>query len=129
MDFKSAFLNGELKEEFYIEQPEGFMLSKKEDCVFILKKALYGLKKDPRAWYARLDGYLHQQGFKKGSTKKNIYVKVDQDNLTIMEVYVDDIIFGSNDDILSKKIATKMKSEFQMSLLGELTHFLGLHIS
>ena len=93
MDINSAFLNGELKEEVYIEQPEGFLLSEKEDYVCRLKKALYGLKQAPRAWYARLDGYLHQQGFKKGSIDNNIYVKVDQDNLTIIEVYADDIIF------------------------------------
>ena len=67
MDVKSTFLNGELEEEVYIEQPEGFMLSEKEDRVYRLKKALYGLKKAPRAWYDCLDGYLRQQGFKKGS--------------------------------------------------------------
>ena len=83
MDVKLAFLNGELEEEVYIEQPEGFLLSDKEDYVCRLKKALYGLKKAPRAWYARLDGYLHQQGFKKGSTDNNLYVKLDQYNLTI----------------------------------------------
>ena len=126
MDVKSAFLNGELEEEVYIEQPEGFLISEKEDYVRRLNKALYGLKQAPIAWYALLDGYLHQQGFKKGSTDNNLYVKFDQDKLTIIEVYVDDIIFGSNDDRLSKKISTKMKSEFEMSLLGELTYFLGL---
>ena len=64
MDVKSTFMNGKL-EEVYIEQPKGFLLSQKEDYVSRLKKALYGLKQAPRAWYARLDGYLHQQGFKK----------------------------------------------------------------
>lgn len=59
----------------------------------------------------------------------NLYVQIDKDNLTIVEVYVDDIIFGSNDYQLSKNFATKMKSEFEMSLLGELTYFLGLQIS
>ena len=124
MDVKLSFLNGEL-EEVYIEQPEGFLLSDKEDSVYRLKKALYGLKQAPRAWYARLDGYLHQQGFKKGSADSNIYVKVDRDNLTIIEVYVDDIIFGSSDDRLSKDFATKMQSEFEMSMIGELTYLVG----
>ena len=82
-----------------------------------------------RAWYARLDGYLCQQGFKKGIVDSILYVQIDKDNLTIVEVYVDDIIFGSNDDRLSKKFSTKMQSEFEMSLLGELTYFLGLQIS
>ena len=97
MDVKLAFLNGELEEEIYIEQPEGFLLSEKE-YVCQLKKALYGLKQAPRAWYAHLDGYLRQQAFKKGNINSNLYVQIDKDNLTIVEVYVDDIIFCSNDD-------------------------------
>jgi len=77
MDVKLAFLNGELDEEVYIEYPKGFLLSDKEDYVCRLKKALYGLKQAPRAWYDHLDGYLHQQGFKKGSADNNIYEKMD----------------------------------------------------
>ena len=100
---------------------EGFLLSEKEDYVCKLKKALYGLKQALRGWYARLDGYLHQQGFEKGSANNNLYVKLDQDDLTIIEVYVDDIIFGINDDRLSKTFATKMQSEFEIPLLGKLT--------
>lgn len=129
MDVKLAFLNGELEEEVYIEQPEGFLLSKNEDYVCRLNKALYGLKQVPRAWYARLDGYLHQQGFKKGTADRNLYIQIDKDNLTIVEVYMDDIIFGRNDDRLSKNFATKMQSEFKMSLLYELTYFIRLQIS
>lgn len=121
MDVKSEFLNGELEEEFYIEQPDGFLLSEKEDYFCRLKKALYDLKKAPKAWYACLDEYLRHQGFKKGTVDNNFYVQIDKDNLTIVEAYVDDIIFGSNDDQLSKKFATNMQSEFEMSLLGEMT--------
>jgi hypothetical protein len=94
-----------------------------------LKKTLYGLKKAPRAWYTRLDRYLQQQGFRRGITYNNLYIKVEQDNLTIIEVYVDDIIFRSNDDRLSHKFSRDIQSEFEMSLLGELTFFLGLQIS
>ena len=72
---------------------------------------------------------LHEKGFKKGTIDSNIYVQIDKGNLKIVEVYVDDIIFGRNDDRLSKNFATKRKSEFEMSLLGELTYFLGLQIS
>jgi hypothetical protein len=128
MDVKSTFLNGELEEEVYIEQPEGFILSEKEDYVCRLKKALYGLKQAPRAWYSRLDRYLQQQGFRKGNADNNLYIKVNQNNLLIIEVYVDDIIFGSNDDRMSQKFAKDMHNEFEMSLLGELSFFLGLHI-
>ena len=66
-----------------------------------LKKALYGLKQDPRAWYSRLDKYLQQEGFRKGSVENNLYIKVSQGNILLIEVYVDDIIFGSDDDRLS----------------------------
>eukprot|EP00253_Pinus_taeda_P015807 PITA_15807 len=85
MDVKSAFLNGELEEEVYIEEPKSFMLTEKEKYVCRLKKELYGLTQAPRACYARLDRYIHQQGFKKGNVDSNLYVKVDQDNLTIIK--------------------------------------------
>jgi hypothetical protein len=108
MDVKSSFLNGELEEEVYIEQPEGFQLSENIDYVCKLKKALYGLKQAPRAWYFRLDKYLQQEGFKKESVDNNLYIKVCQGNILLIEVYVDDIIFGSDDDRLSQKFAKDM---------------------
>jgi hypothetical protein len=101
MDVKSTFLNGDLEEEVYIEQPEGFQLSEKEDFVCRLKKALYGLKQAPRPWYSRLERYLQQQGFRKGNVDNNLYIKVNQDSIMLIEVYVDNIIFGSDDDMMS----------------------------
>ena len=103
MDIKSSFLNGEIEEEVYIEQPEGFQFSENVDYVCKLNKALYGLKQAPRAWYSRLDKYLQQVGFRKGSAYNNLYIKVSQGNVLLVEVYVDDIIFGSDDDRLSQK--------------------------
>jgi hypothetical protein len=73
--------------------------------------------------------YLQQQGFIRGNADNNLYIKVDQGNMIIIEVYVDDIIFGSDDDILSQKFSKDMHNEFEMSLLGELNFFLGLQIS
>jgi hypothetical protein len=108
MDVKSAFLNGELEEEVYIEQPEGFQLSENMDYVCKLKKALYGLKQAPRAWYSRLDKYLQQAGLRKESADSNLYIKVSQGNILLIDVYVDDIIFGSDDDRLSQKFAKDM---------------------
>jgi len=128
MDVKSTFLNGDLEEEVYIEQPDGFILWNDPNHVCRLKKALYGLKQAPRAWYYRLDKYLHQQGFSKGSADSNLYIKIENDKLLILVVYVDDIIFGSNEEAMSQSFALMMQKEFEMSLLGELTYFLGLQI-
>eukprot|EP00253_Pinus_taeda_P010058 PITA_10058 len=128
MDVKSAFLNGDLEEEVYIEQPNGFILRNDPNPVCRLKKALYGLKQAPRAWYYHLDKYLHQQGFSKGSAHSNLYIKIENDKLLILVVYVDDIIFGSNEEAMSQSFAFVMQKEFKMSFLGELTYFLGLQI-
>jgi hypothetical protein len=94
-----------------------------------LKKYLYGLKQSPRAWYSILDKYFQQQGFRKGNDDNNLYVKVYRKNILIIEVYGDEIIFGSDDDRMSKKLSEDMLNEFEISLLGELTFFFGLHIS
>jgi hypothetical protein len=128
MDVKSTFLNENLEEEVSIEQPEGFILTKNGDYVCKLKKSLYGLKQAPRAWYVRLDSYLQKHGLKRGLTDNNIYCKIDGNNMIIVEVYVDDISFGSDDDKMSKEFAKMMQQEFEMSLLGELNFFLGLQI-
>ena len=125
MDVKWSFLDGELEEEIYIEQSEGFQLLENTNYVCKLKKALYGLKQAPRAWYSRLDKYMQQAGFRKGSANNNLYINVSQGNILL---YVDDIIFGSDDDRLSHKLAKDMHKEFEMSLLGELSFFLGLQI-
>jgi hypothetical protein len=126
MDVKSALLNGEIEEEVYIEQPKGFQLSENTYYVCKLMNTLYGLKQAPRAWYSRLDKYLQQEGFRKGSVDINLYIKVSQGNILLIEVYVDDIIFGSDDDRLSQIFAKDMQNEFEMLLLGELSFFLGL---
>ena len=127
MDVKSAFLNGDL-EEVYFEQPDGFILGNDAKLVCRLRKVLYGLKQAPRAWYYRLDKYLHQQGFSKGSADRNLYTNIDNNKLLILVVYVDDIIFGSNEESMSQNFASVMQQEFEMSLLGELTYFLGLQV-
>jgi hypothetical protein len=104
-------------------------LSENENYVCKLKKALYGLKQAPKAWYSRLDKYLQQQGwFRKGNDDNNLYIKVNHYSILLIEVYVDDIIFGSDDDRMSQKFAKDMHNEFEMSLIGELYFLLGLHI-
>jgi hypothetical protein len=94
-----------------------------------LKKSLYGLKQALRTWYSILEGYLQQKGFRRRNADSKLYIKMDQGSMIIIEVYVDEIIFGSDDDILSQKFSKNMHNEFEMSLLMELTLLLGLHIS
>jgi hypothetical protein len=94
-----------------------------------LKKALYGLKQAPRAWFSRLDQYLEKQGYKRGTIDNNLYIKIEDQNMIVVVVFVDDIIFGSNLTTLRKYFATKMKEEFEMSMLGELSFFLGLKVN
>jgi hypothetical protein len=84
MDVKSTFLNGNIEEEVHIEQPEGFLLSKNKYCVCVLNKTLYGLKQAPGSWYSRLDKYLQQQGFKRGTTYNNSYIKIDDAYMLIV---------------------------------------------
>jgi hypothetical protein len=129
MDVKSDFLNGDLSEEVYMEQPKGFKLSDNPDLVCKLKKDLYGLKKSPQAWYHRLDTYLKDKGFKRGKTDNNMYIKTEDNDLLIVLVYVDDIIFGCNKDSLVQWFASAMEYEFEMSMIGELSFFLGLQIT
>ena len=114
MDVKSTFLNGDLKEEVYMEQPKGFDLAEGKYLVCKLKKALYGLKQAPRAWYAKLDHYLQQEGFKKGVAGSNLYMKMDKEKLLITLIYVDDLIFASNDDEMSDEFSLNNSKGFQM---------------
>jgi hypothetical protein len=90
---------------------------------------MYGLKQAPRAWYSRLDKYLQPQGFIRRNGDSNLYIKVDQGIMIIIQVYVDDIIFESDDDRLSQNFSKDMHNEFEIFLLGELNFFLGLQIS
>jgi hypothetical protein len=129
MDVKSAFLNRDLYEEVYMEQPKGFKLSDNPNLVCKLKKYLYGLKQAPHAWYQRLDTYLKDKGFKRGTIDKNLYIKTEGDDFLIVLVYVDDIIFRCNKDSLVKWFSSAMESDFEMSMISELLFFLGLQIT
>jgi hypothetical protein len=95
MDVKTTFLNGEIGEEIYIEQPDGFVIHEKESHVCRLKKALYGLKQAPRAWYARIDGHLMSLGFNKSVVDPNLYYKTVNGEALILVLYVDDLFLTS----------------------------------
>jgi hypothetical protein len=94
MDVKSSFLNGYINKEVYVEQPPGFKDYKKPNHVYTLKKALYGLKQAPRAWYERLRNFLISKGFIIGKVDTTLFIKIGKD-LFVLQIYVDDIIFGS----------------------------------
>ncbi|KAK2444335.1 putative mitochondrial protein [Trifolium repens] len=128
MDVKSAFLNGYLQEEVYVEQPKGFVNPEHPNYVYKLKKALYGLKQAPRAWYERLTQFLEEQGYRKGGSDKTLFVKEERGKFIIAQIYVDDIVFGGMSDTMVQHFVKQMQSEFEMSLVGELTYFLGLQI-
>ncbi|KAJ9544346.1 hypothetical protein OSB04_024053 [Centaurea solstitialis] len=128
MDVKSAFLNGVLHEEVYIEQPEGFLDPDFPDHVCILDTALYGLKQAPRAWYETLTNHLLSKGFKRGTIDTTLFLKKEGDDLLLVQIYVDDIIFGSTNPELCTKFSKIMETEFEMSVMGELNFFLGIQV-
>ena len=128
MDVKSAFLNGLIQEEVYVEQPPGFEIPDKPNHVYKLQKALYGLKQAPRAWYERLSNFLLEKDFSRGKVDTTLFIKRKHNDILLVQIYVDDIIFGSTNDSLCKEFSLDMQSEFEMSMMGELKYFLGLQI-
>ncbi|KAG8501874.1 hypothetical protein CXB51_004547 [Gossypium anomalum] len=130
LDVKSAFLNGFLEEEIYIDQPQGFVVSGKEQIVYKLKKALYGLKQAPRAWYTRIDSYLLSLGFERSISEPTLYVKKKQaETQLIVSLYVDDLLVTRGDRSMLADFKAKMKDMFEMSDLGQMIYFLGMEVS
>ncbi|GJY73815.1 putative ribonuclease H-like domain-containing protein [Tanacetum coccineum] len=128
MDVKSAFLYGKIEEEVYVCQPLGFEDPDFPNRVYKVEKALYGLHQAPRAWYETLSTYLLENGFQRGQIDKTLFIKRDQGDILIVQVYVDDIIFGSTKKKLCTEFEKMMHKKFQMSSIGELTFFLGLQV-
>ncbi|KAG8481294.1 hypothetical protein CXB51_026079 [Gossypium anomalum] len=128
MDVKSAFLNGVLEEEVYIEQPPWYMKSGEEKKVLKLKKALYGLKQAPRAWNTRIDTYFKENGFKQCPYEHALYMKKNGGNMLFVALYVDDLIFMGNNGEMIQDFKSKMAQEFEMIDLGLMKFFLGLEV-
>ncbi|KAL0283354.1 UNVERIFIED_CONTAM: Retrovirus-related Pol polyprotein from transposon RE2 [Sesamum angustifolium] len=105
MDVKSAFLNGYIDEEIYVEQPQGFIAKGSKEKVLRLKKALYGLKQAPRAWYSRIDKYFMDRGFRRSLSEPTLYIKSQGNNEKMIQDFKED-----------------MMKTFEMSDLG-LMHF------
>ncbi|WVZ74588.1 hypothetical protein U9M48_022752, partial [Paspalum notatum var. saurae] len=128
MDVKSAFLNGYINELVYVEQPPGFEDPNHPNHVYRLSKTLYGLKQAPRAWYERLRDFLIEKGFTIGRVDTTLFTKKTDNDLFVCQVYVDDIIFGSTNEEYCTEFGKMMAKEFEMSMIGELTFFLGFQI-
>ncbi|GJU90065.1 retrovirus-related pol polyprotein from transposon TNT 1-94 [Tanacetum coccineum] len=123
---QSAFLNGFINEEVYVAQPLGFIDFEKLDHE--LKKALYDLKQAPKAWYDTLKAFLIKHEYKMGMIDNTLFTKKKSSNLIIVQIYVDDIIFGLTCQDMCDEFAKIMHDEFEMSMMGELNFFLGLQI-
>jgi hypothetical protein len=128
VDVKSAFLNGVIQEEVYVRQPPGFKSPKYPDRVYKLAKVLYVLKQAPRTWYARLKTFLLEHGYVMGSVDKTPFTLNHETDFLLVQIYVDDIISGGSSHTLVSRFQEMMESGFQMSMIGELTFFLGIQV-
>ncbi|GKC10855.1 retrovirus-related pol polyprotein from transposon TNT 1-94, partial [Tanacetum coccineum] len=128
MVVKSAFINGFINEKIYVAQPPRFIDFEKPNHVYKLKKALFGLRHAPKAWYDRLKTFLIRHEYNMRMVDNTLFTKKKGSNLIIVQIYVDDIIFGSTCQELCDDFAKIMHDEFEMSMMGELNFFLGLQI-
>nr|GEZ29998.1 retrovirus-related Pol polyprotein from transposon TNT 1-94 [Tanacetum cinerariifolium] len=129
MDVKTTLLNGELKEKVYVSQPEGFVDQDNPSHVYKLKKALYRLKQAPRAWYDMLSSFLISQQFSKCVVDPTIFTRHTRNDLLLVQIYVNDIIFASTNTAMCDEFANQMTNKFKMSMMGQMSFFLGLQIS
>nr|GFB27816.1 putative ribonuclease H-like domain-containing protein [Tanacetum cinerariifolium] len=128
MDVKSSFLYGTIDEEVYVMQPPGFQDLEFPTKVYKVEKAMYGLHHAPRPWYGTLSKYLFTNGFQKGTIDQTLFIKRQRGNFILVQVYVDDIIFGSLNPQLCREFEALMHEKFQMSAIGKLNFFLGLQV-
>ena len=127
MDVKTAFLNGVVEEEVYVEQPLSFETHDRESHVCLLKKSMYGLKHAPRTWYGRIDSFLTSLGFIKSKEDSNLYYKVEEGNPMILLLYVDDLFVTGVDGLI---VDTKrnIAAELEMKDLGMIHYFLDMEV-
>nr|GFA98469.1 retrovirus-related Pol polyprotein from transposon TNT 1-94 [Tanacetum cinerariifolium] len=129
IDVKTTFLYGLVREQVYVNQPDGFVDPYHPDKVYRLKKALYGLKQAPMAWYDELSNFLVSKGFSKGSINPTLFITKHRGDIFLVQIYVDDVIFSSTNSKLSKQFEKLMHSKFEISMMGELKFFLGIQIN
>lgn len=126
---KSTFLHGDLQEEVFVDQTPSYIKVGNEHKVYKLKKAVYGLKQAPQAWYRRIDTYFSKEGFKKCPFEHTLFVKIDDGGkMLVVCLYVDDLIYTRNDSAMFEKFKKSMMVEFDMSDLGMMRYFLGIEV-
>ena len=126
---KSAFLHGNISEEVFVEQPQGYEVKGGESKVYKLRKALYGLKQAPRAWFSKIESYFIKEGFEKCLSDHTLFTKKSEDGgILIVSLYVNDLIFTGNNEQMFEKFKDSMKEEFDMSDLGYMKYFLGVEV-
>ncbi|KAI3691360.1 hypothetical protein L2E82_49707 [Cichorium intybus] len=128
MDVKSAFLQGDLQETIYLQQPSGFEELSRPNHVYRLNKAVHDLKQSPRAWYETLSTFLVSSGYRRGVIDPTFFIRSNQNHIMIIQVYVDNIIFGSTNQAMVDEFAKVMTDKFHMSMNREINFFLGLQI-
>ena len=128
MDVKTAFLNGNLTEDVYMIQPEGFVDPKNAGKICKLQRSIYGLKQASRSWNLRFDETVKEFGFIKNSEEACVYKKVSGSSIAFLILYVDDILLIGNDIPLLESVKTSLKKSFSMKDLGEAAYILGIKI-
>ena len=128
MDVTSAFLNGDLDEEVYMEQPEGFQVKGKEHLVCKLKRSLYGLKQAPRCWNMTLDHQLKKMGFVQTSSDPCLYINLEGE-LFVIAVYVDDMVLATKNKKKLEEVKRALCAQFEVKDLGELHYILGVTVN
>nr|AAR87163.1 putative polyprotein [Oryza sativa Japonica Group]AAU89150.1 integrase core domain containing protein [Oryza sativa Japonica Group]ABF98081.1 retrotransposon protein, putative, Ty1-copia subclass [Oryza sativa Japonica Group] len=129
LDVKTTFLHGELEEEIYMDQPEGFIVPGKEDYVCKLKRSLYGLKQSPRQWYKRFDSFMLSHGFKRSEFDSCVYIKFVNGSPIYLLLYVDDMLIAAKSKEQITTLKKQLSSEFDMKDLGAAKKILGMEIT
>ncbi|GJR55444.1 retrovirus-related pol polyprotein from transposon TNT 1-94 [Tanacetum coccineum] len=129
IDVQNCFSDGDFTREVFVSQPEGFEDQDNPTHVYRLKKALYGLKQAPRAWYDTLSKFLLANNFFKGAVDPTLFTRKSGKHILLVQIYVDDIIFASTDHNACNTFSKEMSSKFQMSMMGQMSFFLGLQVS
>ena len=128
MDVKTTFLHGDLEEEIYMKQLEGFTVKGKRELVSKSKKSLYGLKQSPRMWYQKFDTFIRGLGFTRSKADHCLYFKLIGDRVIYLVLYVDDMLLVGNDKEIIQDLKTKLSSKFNMKDIGAANYILGMEI-